>query len=98
MIVEMMPGISAVSGTLCKSPDGKRVIFTTRKAPTTNPNRMRAYLRSAESYQRKTPLSEKEQQCRSLFARRQSYVQQLMASGRYHSKAEAWKIAKREIK
>ncbi|MBR6829002.1 MAG: hypothetical protein IKM83_00110 [Paludibacteraceae bacterium] len=98
MIVEMMPGIKAASGTLCKTPDGRRVIFTTRKAPTTNPNRMRAYIRSAESYKRKTPPSEKEQQCRSLFARRQSYVQELMASGRYHSKAEAWEIAKRDIR
>lgn len=98
MIVEMIPGIKAASGTLCKSPNGKRVIFTTRKAPSTNPNKIRAYIRSAESYKRKTPPTEKEQQSRSLFARRQAYVQELMASGRYHSKAEAWEIAKRDIK
>ena len=98
MIVEMIPGIKAASGTLCKSPNGKRVIFTTRKAPTNNPNKIRAYIRSAESYKRKTPPTEKELQSRSLFARRQAYVQELMASGRYHSKAVAWVRAKRDIK
>ena len=98
MIVEMMPCIKAASGTLCKSPNGKRVIFTTRKAPTTNPNRMRAYIRSAESYKRKTPPSEKELQSRSLFARRQAFVKKIMASGLCLSKAEVWEIAKRNIR
>lgn len=97
MIVEMIPGIKAASGTLCKSPNGKRVIFTTRKAPSTNPNKIRAYIRSAESYKRKTPPSEKEQQSRLLFARRQAYVQKLMASGTYLSKAELWELAKQCI-
>ena len=96
MEVTLIPGIAAVSGTLCKTKSA-RVIFTTRKASSTNPNKVRMYVRSAESYKRTTPPSEKESRARGLFARRQSYVQQLLASGAYHSKAEAWKIAKRDI-
>ena len=96
MEVTLIPGIAAVSGTLCKTKNA-RVIFTTRKASSTNPNKVRMYIRSAESYKRTTPPSENESRARGLFARRQSYVQQLLASGAYHSKAEAWKIAKRDI-
>ena len=96
MEVTLIPGIAAVSGTLCKTKNA-RVIFTTRKASSTNPNKVRMYVRSAESYKRTTPPSENESRARGLFARRQSYVQQLLASGAYHSKAEAWKIAKRDI-
>ena len=91
MEVTLIPGIAAVSGTLCKTKNA-RVIFTTRKASSTNPNKVRMYVRSAESYKRTTPPSENESRARGLFARRQSYVQQLLASGAYHSKAEAWKL------
>ena len=97
MIVQFATGIAYASGTLCKNRDGSRVIVTTRKAASSNPNKVRMYLRSAKSYQRSTKPSAKEIALRELFTRRQAYVQELLASGRYHSKAEAWKIAKREI-
>ena len=53
--------------------------------------------RSAASYQRSGKPSEKEIAARELFAKRQAFVRELMASGAYHSKAEAWKIAKKQI-
>ncbi len=96
MIVTLAAGIESVSGTFSKS-NGRRIIFTTRKAPTSSKNRVRMYLRSDTSYQRKGELTEREIKARELFARRQAYVQELLASGRYHSKAFAWKIAKKEI-
>ena len=98
MIVEFVGGIAAAHGTLRKNPDGSRIVITTRKAASTNPNKVRMYLRSADSYKRKAPVSDKEMAARTLFARRQAYVQELLASGRYHTKAEAWKIAKATIK
>ena len=49
-------------------------------------------------YERKTKPSQKELDARSLFARRQAFEQGLLASGKYHSKTEAWKIAKQQIK
>lgn len=97
MKVELIPGIASASGTLCKCKNGARIIVSTRQAPTTNPNKVRMYIRSAESYQRSSKPSANELAARELFTKRQAYVQELIASGRYHSKAEAWKIAKREI-
>jgi len=91
-----MPGIAGASGTLCKTKYGARIIITTRKAPTTNPNKVRMYFRPANSYQRKTPVSQHEMQVRSLFTRRQALVSELMRT-QHLSKAEAWKIAKHEI-
>lgn len=98
MIIEFTGGIISASGTLCKNRNGSRVIVTTRRAPSDNKNKMRMYIRSAASYQRSGKPSEKEIAARELFAKRQAYVQELLASGSYHSKAEAWKIAKKEIK
>ena len=43
MEVTLIPGIAAVSGTLCKTKNA-RVIFTTRKASSTNPNKVRMYV------------------------------------------------------
>ena len=97
MRVELNPAIVSASGTLCKGKNGLRVVVTTRKAPSTNPHKTRMYIRSAASYQRSGEPSEKELAARELFAKRQAYVQELLASGKYHSKGEAWKIAKREI-
>ena len=62
MEVTLIPGIAAVSGTLCKTKNA-RVIFTTRKASSTNPNKVRMYVRSAESYKRTTPPSEQRSLC-----------------------------------
>jgi len=38
MIVTLAPGIEAASGTLCNSPNGDRIIFTTRKSLTNMKN------------------------------------------------------------
>ena len=98
MYVTLAPGIETASGTLCKSKNGKRVVFTTRKAATTSKNKVRMYIRDAESYQRTTELSEKEIRSRELFARRREYVKQLVNEKKCKTSAEAWKIAKAEIK
>ena len=97
MIVEFAGGITAASGTLCKNRNGSRVIVTTRKAPTSNPNKVRMYIRSAGSYQRTKPYSEAELAAQDLFSRRQKYVKQLLDNG-CPSRAEAWKIAKQTIR
>lgn len=97
MIVDFMDGIKSASGTLCKTKTA-RVIVTTRRAPSTNPNKVRMFIRSNESYQRKTPLSEGEIAARNLFQRRQAYVKQLLADGTCKTKAEAWGIAKIDVK
>ena len=95
MIVEFKGGIiAAASGTLCKSKHGTRVIVTTRKAPSNNPNKVRMYIRSDSDYKRKKPFSIKEKQAQELFKQRQAIVQELMATGQCRSRAEAWRIAK----
>ena len=68
MKIELMPGIASMSGTLCKAKDGSRIVFATRKAATTNQNKVRAYFRTADSYKRRTPPSENELKTRGLFA------------------------------
>ena len=98
MNVEFMPGIASISGTLYKGKNGLRLVATTRKAPTTNKQKTRLYLRSEESYQRKTPYSEAELKRQDLFAKRQAYVKQLMAETPWLNKKEAWLIAKQDIK
>ncbi len=97
MKVELAAGIESVSGK-CGN-----MIFKTFKRPN-GKTETRAYFNPyrPSSWEkvnaRKTPPSEAEIKARSLFARRQAYVQELLASGRYHDKREAWKIAKNEIK
>ena len=97
MKVELAAGIDSISGK-CGN-----MIFKTYKRPN-GKTETRAYFNPhcPSSWEkvnpRKTPPSEAEIKARSLFARRQAYVQELLASGRYHNKKEAWKIAKNEIK
>ena len=98
MRVELVPGIKSASGTLMKCKNGTRVVFTTRRAPSTNPCKVRMYIRTAEDYQRSTPVSEREKQVRELFSKRQQRVNQLMAENTKLSKKKAWQIAKKEIK
>ena len=98
MIVELVPGIKSASGTLMKCKNGTRVVFTTRRAPSTNPCKVRMYIRTAEDYQRSTPVSEREMQVRSIFSRRHARVLQLLAENPKLSKKKAWQIAKFEIK
>jgi uncharacterized protein (DUF2344 family) len=67
MKVTLMPGIESISGSF-KQKNGTRVVFTTRKAATTNKeDRTRMYLRSEESYQRKTKVTQKEVTIRNRF-------------------------------
>ncbi len=98
MNVEFIPGIASVSGTLYKGKNGLRIVATTRKAQTTNKQKTRLYLRTADSYQRKTPYSEAELKRQDLFAKRQSYVKQLMAADPGLAKKEAWILAKQDTK
>ena len=98
MRVELAPGIKSASGTLMKCKNGTRVIFTTRRAPSSNPCKVRMYIRYADDYQRKTPVSEREMQIRELFSKRQQRVNQLRADNPRLSKKKAWQIAKNEIK
>ena len=98
MIVEFAGGITSASGTFCKNRNGSRVIVTTRKAASKNPNKVRMYIRSAASYQRSSPPSDAELAARELFKRRREYVQELLSSGKCKTNARAWQIAKKEIK
>ena len=98
MRVELVPGIKSASGTLMKCKNGTRVIFTTRRAPSSNPCKVRMYLRYADDYQRSTPVSEREMQVRELFSKRQQRVNQLRAANPKLSKKKAWQIAKNEIR
>ena len=98
MRVELAPGINAASGTFMKCKNGTRIIFTTRRAPSSNPCKVRMYLRYADDYQRSTPVSEREMQVRSIFSRRHARVLQLLAENPKLSKKKAWQIAKTEIK
>ena len=95
MLVEFVDGIIAASGTLCKNRNGSRVIVTTRRAPSANKGKIRMYLRSANSYKRKTPYSDAEIAAQELFTKRQAYVSELIGLG--CSKSEAWQIAKQRI-
>ncbi len=95
MKVEFMPGIASMSGTL-KGKNGYNLVFMHRQSD--GKGHGRAYLRSKDSYQRSTPVSDKERVARSLFAIRAQLVKQLMTEHRCKTKAEAWRIAKEQIK
>ena len=95
MKVEFMPGIAAMSGTL-KYKNGNKLVFMHRASD--GKGHGRAYLRTSKDYQRSTPVSDKERVARSLFAIRAQLVKQLMTERRCKTKAEAWRIAKEQIK
>ena len=92
MIVEFAGGITSASGTFCKNRNGSRVIVTTRRAPSSSKNKVRMYLRSADSYKRKQPFSDAEKAAHDLFTRRAKYVKELMDAGIRRDKA--WQTAK----
>ena len=72
--VTYSPGIEYVSGALAKAKkkDGHRcgdyLIGTHRTAATENPDCTRLYIRKGTSYERVTPLSNKEQDARARFS------------------------------
>ena len=75
---------------------GYKLVFTHRQSD--GKGHGHAYLRSKESYKRSTPVSDKEIAARSLFQNRAQLVKQLMTERRCKTKAEAWRIAKEQIK
>jgi len=86
------PAFDTISGSM-KGRFGNRVVFMTR-TNREGKKQTRVYFRSAGSYQRRTPVSDKEYAVRSLFAQRQAYVRELIQSGQCRSRAEAWEQAK----
>ena len=96
MVVELNACFDKASGTFCKDKDF-RIILTTRRAPSNNPNKVRMYFRSEESYKRKQPFTDAELAAQELFTRRQAYVKELITNGKCKSKADAWKVAKKTI-
>ena len=58
----------------------------------------RMYMRTAESFERKSPITKGEKAARALFSKRVAYVQELVATGKCKSRTEAWQIAKQTIK
>ena len=95
MKVEFMPGIASMSGSV-KTKNGDRLVFMHRASD--GKGHGRAYLRTSKDYQRSTPVSDKEIAARVLFQNRAQLVKQLMTERRCKTKAEAWKIAKEQIK
>ena len=95
MKVILMPGIEAISGST-KSAHGKRTVFITR-TNAQGKRETRMYLRSAADYKRKTPATEKEMAARSLFARRQALVRELMEAHKFRTLKEAWDFVRQEI-
>ena len=95
MKVEYMPGIAAMSGSM-KFKNGHRLVFTHRESD--GKGHGHAYLRTKENYQRSAPVSDKELAARVLFEKRSNLVRQLLAEHRCKTKAEAWRIAKEQIK
>ena len=95
MKVEFMPGIASMSGTL-KDKNGNKLVFMHRQSD--GKGHGRAYLRTPKDYQRSTPVSDKEIAARVLFQNRAQLVKQLMTEHKCKTKAEAWKIAKEQIK
>ena len=71
--IQWAPGIQSVSGALAKPKKrnghscGDYLIGTHREAATSNPNCTRLYVRSAEDYQRSTPVTENEIAARARF-------------------------------
>ena len=72
--VTYSPGIQYVQGSLAKPKKidghnhGEYLIGTHRTAPSTNPECTRLYIRKADSYDRKTPVTAKETAARLRFA------------------------------
>ena len=92
MICTLIPGIQSISGTANKK-SRIRVVFQTRKSPTTNPNKVRMYLRTAESYERKSTLSEKEIAARERFKKCSNSFAN-MAEEQKRKYHKEWKAAK----
>ena len=96
MYVELNACFDKASGTFCKDKD-YRIILTTRRAPSNNPNKVRMYLRPNTCYERKSELSPKEIKARELFARRAAKVKELVENGTCKDRNEAWDAVKKMI-
>ena len=94
MKVEFMPGIASISGST-KSRSGKRLVFRHYKSD--KPGHGHATIYHQDAFERRTPVTEREEATRRLFSQRASYVKKLCDAHPKLSRAEAWKIAKTDI-
>ena len=92
MKVELMPGIKSLSGTL-KAQNGTRLVFMTRKAPTTSQTKTRLYIRHEDNYRRSSPLSDAEIKARQRFTTFALAVKN-MPEERKQQFAKEWQKAK----
>ena len=95
MKVTFMPGIASMSG-IVKNCGRKHIIF--RHYASDRPGHGHATICSSHAYESRTPLTEREKVARELFSSRVSYVKQLCAANPRLSRAQAWKIAKADIR
>lgn len=95
MKVEFMPGIASISGST-KSRSGKRLVF--RHLKSDKPGHGHATIFHEDAFKRRTRVTEREEAVRRLFSQRASYVKKLCAAHPKLSRAEAWKIAKADIR
>ena len=79
-VTKVNPLFEHLSGALAKPKKkdghkcGEYVIATHRVAETTNPNCQRVYIKSADAYNRSTPVSDHEIEIRTLFTERLEWV------------------------
>ena len=85
--VILMPGIESISGTMNKGHE--RIVFQTRKKRDGS-SETRMYFRSAESYQRRTKITDKEIAIRQRFALVAERVRCLSPEAR-QAYADEWK-------
>jgi hypothetical protein len=90
---ELLPGIASISGTIRKK-NGERVLCVTRTDRNGNKN-TRVYLRHDSDYKRKTPLSQKERNARSLFSMRAEYANACVKAG--IPRKQAWDEARKKF-
>ena len=95
MKVEFIPGIAHISGST-KSRSGKRIVFRHYKSD--KPGHGHLTICSDDAFERRTRVTEHEEAVRRLFSRRASYVKMLCDAHPDLSRAEAWKIAKADIR
>ena len=88
--VILMPGIESISGTMNKGHE--RIVFQTRKKRDGS-SETRMYFRTAESYQRRTKITDKEIAIRQRFKAACEYVQNLTEEQR-QAYADEWKRSK----
>jgi hypothetical protein len=95
MKVEFMPGIAHISGST-KPRTGKRLVFRHYKSD--KPGHGHLTICSDKTYERHTRVSEREEATRRLFSQRAAYVKKLCDTFPKLSRADAWAMAKADIR